>query len=108
MTSIRAHSANESARKTLCGAKSVLDTYKKAEQNFKESVQDRLSKLVTEESDSETAANKESKVAPRYMSWRPKNYQQNEQPVRKISSFQQAAAAAKRREANLMHNRNSR
>lgn len=53
---MRAHSAQQSVRIALNGATSVLETYKKAEENFKLSMEQRLNNLITEESDKQSQA----------------------------------------------------
>merc|ERR1739846_44769 len=63
-------------------------------------MQQRLKNILTEESDKQSGAveGNEEKVLPRYMAWRPQNYN-IKKPVRKVSNnFMQAAAAAKKRE----------
>lgn len=94
--SLRAQSANESVREALQGATSVIETYKKAEEDFKLSMQQHMNNLLSEES--EKINQQKITSVPRYMSWRPKNYSEVK-PRRQVdSSFIQAAIAAKRRE----------
>lgn len=48
-SSSRAHSAQQSLRKTIDASHSVIEAYMKAEESFKQSMQERLNSLLSEE-----------------------------------------------------------